>query len=200
MEWGNPGRRRRDGRRTRRQRTLVALLVAAACVPLPAAAQQRAIGMTQMRAEILDAMTLNNGANMDFGRISPGNANGTVVMTPDDASNVASCATNNGIIQVGNCRSARFQGNVPFIFNLQITKPAGNQVILTGPAGATMRLHDFTFAKGSGLMIGPALTTDPQYWVIGGNFEVFVGGTLDVARTQRAGVYNGTITLSFNYN
>lgn len=179
---------------------LCALLAATALAPLPAAAQQRAIGTAQMRSEILDPMTLNNNADMDFGRIMPGTANGTVVMTPDGGGVAASCTTTSGITRTGNCRAARFDGDVPFIFNLQITKPAGNQVTLTGPGGATMRLHDFTFAKGdSAFMIGGTLT-DPTYWVIGGNFEVFVGATLDVARTQRAGIYNGSFTLTFNYN
>lgn len=199
MEWGKPGPRRRERRRTRWQRALAALLVATALAPLPAAAQT-AIGAAQQRAEILDPMSLNNNNAMDFGRIMPGTANGTVVLTPNGNGVTASCTTTSGIVRTGNCRSARFEGDVPFIFNLQITKPAGNQVTLTGPAGATMRLHDFTFASGaSSLMLGGSLT-NPSYWVIGGNFEVFVGGTLDVARTQRAGIYNGTFTLTFNYN
>jgi len=165
--------------------------------PLPAAAQVQDIAL--MRGEILDPMVLQNPADMDFGDITPGTANGTVVMTPSTTGTTAACATNNGILHVGACRAAQFQGSVPFIFNLQVTKPAGNQITLTGPAGATMRLHDFTFAKGSPLMLGGTLT-NPQYFVIGGNFIVYVGGTLDVARTQRPGRYNGTFTLTFNYN
>jgi hypothetical protein len=167
-------------------------------VPLQAAAQQ-AQDHALIQSEILDPMTLQNDADMDFGDIIPGTANGTVVMTPNGNGTTAACATNNGITRTGPCRAARFDGQVPFIFGLQITKPPGNQINLVGPAGATMRLHDFTFAKGSALMLGGSLT-DPNYFVIGGNFTVFVGGTLDVARTQRAGIYNGTFTLTFNYN
>jgi hypothetical protein len=199
MDWGNPRRRRPERRRSTRQRAFCALIVAAALAPLPAAAQQRAVGQAVSRGEILDPMTLNNDADMDFGRIVPGTANGTVVMTPNGSSTVASCTTTSGIVRTGNCRAAFFDGNVPFIFNLQITKPAGNQVTLTGPAGATIRLHDFTFAKGTGLMLGGSLT-DPNYLVIGGAFSVYVGGTIDVARTQRAGIYTGNFTLTFNYN
>jgi len=161
------------------------------------AAQQQDYAM--MRSEVLDPMILQNLADMDFGDITPGTASGTVVMTPSTSGTTAACATTNGILHVGACRAAQFQGSVPFIFNLQITKPAGNQITLTGPAGATMRLHDFTFAKGSTLMLGGS-PTNPTYFVIGGNFIVYVGGTLDVARTQRPGRYNGTFTLSFNYN
>jgi len=195
MDWGYPSRRRRDERRTRGQCALSALLAAAAFVPHPAAAQaKRASAVTT--AEILNPMILQNPADMDFGDIVPGTANGTIIMTPGAT---ATCATSNGITKDAICRAARFDGQVPFVFNLQITKPAGDQIDLVGPAGAIMKLHNFTFAKGSALMLGGTLT-DPTYFVIGGNFTVFVGGTLDVARNQRAGIYNGTFTLSFNYN
>jgi hypothetical protein len=126
----------------------------------------------------------------------PGTANGAVVLNP---AATATCTTNAGIVHSGNCRAARFSGSLPFFHTLVITKPAGNQITLSGPLGATMQLHDFTFAKGSGLMLGGSLT-NPTYLVIGGTFSVYVGGTLDVARTQRPGIYNGTFTLSFNYN
>jgi hypothetical protein len=197
MEWGNSSRRRPGGRRTTGQRVLCALLVALALAPLPAAAQQRVQGRGMMRSEILAPVTVQNDADMDFGDIIPGTANGSVVMTPGNPT--ATCTTNAGIIRTGPCKAARFDGELPFLFGLEITKPAGNQINLVGPAGATMRLHDFTFAKGSGLMLGGSLT-DPTYFVIGGTFTVYVGGTLDVARTQRPGIYNGTFTLSFNYN
>lgn len=180
------------------RRAICALLAALALAPLPAAAQ-KAQGNALIQSEILDPMTLQNDADMDFGRIMPGTANGTVVMTPSETSIVAACTTTSGIVRTGTCKAARFDGQVPFIFNLQITKPAGNQITLIGPAGATMRLHDFTFAKGSDWMLGGS-PTNPSYLVLFGNFTVYVGGTLDVARTQRAGIYNGTFTLTFNYN
>jgi len=201
MKWGNPSRMRRKGWRAGRQHALRVLLAAAALVPLPAAAQQ-AQSYAVMRGEILDGIVLQNPADMEFGRITPGTADGTVVMTPNGSSAVASCTTNFGIVQIGNCQAARFEGNIPFIHPLQITKPPGDQVILTGPAGATMRLRRFTIIKGAGLMFGTDLATTPtvSYLVLGGNFVIYVGGTLDVARTQRAGIYTGSFTLSFNYN
>lgn len=180
------------------ERMTCALLAAAALAPLPALAQQSQV-IADSRGEILPTAAVIKDTDMDFGLIVPGTANGTVVMDPGTAPNDASCTTNNGIIRTGTCRAARFDGTIPFIFNLQITKPAGNQIMLTGPAGATMRLHDFTFGKGSGLMLGGS-ATNPQYLVIGGAFTVFVGGTLDVARTQRPGVYNGTFAITINYD
>ena len=201
MEWGKPSQRRANARRTGWQRAMGVLLLAAAFAPLPAAAQQGQ-SYAVVRADIMDAMTVVNNADMYFGVITPGTANGTVVMTPDDQSNAASCAVNNGIIRTGPCRAARFEGDIPFIHNLTITKPAGDQIMLTGPAGATMRVRAFRIAAGSGWMFGTDLATTPTvtYFVFGGSFVIYVGGTLDVARNQRAGVYNGSFTLTFNYN
>lgn len=195
MRRGNPRRRLPDGSRARRPRALGALFAAVALAPLPAAAQV-AQDHALVRGEILNPLVVINPDDMDFGRIMPGTANGTVTMNPGAS---ATCTTNAGIVRSGNCRAARFDGSLPFLYSLEITKPAGNQITLTGPAGATMRLHDFTFAKGSALMLGGSLT-DPSYFVIGGSFVVYVGGTLDVARTQRPGIYNGTFVLTFNYN
>ncbi len=195
MTWGYPSQRRRGRRRTGERCALGALLAAVMLAPLPAAAQ--AVSETAIsQGRIMETLTVLNDADMDFGKIRPGTANGTVVMNPGAS---ATCTTNAGIIHTGNCRAARFDGSLPFLFNLVVTKPTGNQVTLTGPAGATMRLHDFTFAKGSALMLGGS-ATDPQYFVIGGSFVVYVGGTLDVARTQRPGIYQGTFSLTFNYN
>src|SRR6187401_58124 len=119
MNCGNPNRPCRDGW----QRALGVLLAAVALAPLPAAAQQ-ARGYAFMQSEILDSMTVRSPADMDFGRILPGTANGSVVMTPT-ASTTATCNTNSGIVRTGVCRAAQFDGQVPFIFGLQITKPAG---------------------------------------------------------------------------
>lgn len=170
-----------------------AWLALLALVPVPAAAQQ---DHALMRSEILDTTTIENEADMDFGDIVPGTSDGTVVMNPGPS---ATCTTDNGIVHTGTCQAARFEGTLPFVHYLQVTKPAGDQIMLIGPAGATMRLHDFTFAKGSAWMLG-GNATEPQYLVIGGSFTLFVGGTLDVARNQRPGVYNGSFELTFNYN
>ena len=62
-----------------------------------------------------------------------------------------------------------------------------------------MMLHHFRYAKGTPLMLG-GTAENPTYLVFGGTFILYVGGTLDVARTQRPGIYNGTFELTFNYN
>lgn len=197
MRRGISSRRSLTGRRTTRRRALAALLAAAALAPNPAAAQAQDNAV--MRGQVLDTLVVNNDADMDFGDIIPGTANGTVVMTP---SATPTCATNNGIVRTGTCRAARFDGDATFLFLLRVTGPAGNQVTLTGPMGATMALNNFTFAiTTAALNLGPQ-GNDQRYLLLtgDGNFTIYVGGTLNVARTQRPGVYNGTFSVSFNYD
>jgi hypothetical protein len=197
MRWGTSSGRRPGAGRTTRRRALAALSATLAFVPSPAAAQDQDSAV--MRGQILDTLTVNNDADMDFGDIVPGTANGTVVMT---ASAAPTCTANNGIVRTGTCRAARFDGDATFLFLLRVTRPAGNQIMLTGPMGATMALNNFSFAiTTAALNLGPQ-GNDQRYLLLtgSGNFTIYVGGTLNVARTQRPGVYNGTFSINFNYD
>ena len=197
MRRGISSRRRHDGRRTTRRRALAALLGAAVFAPAPAAAQAQDNAV--MRGQILDTLVVNNDADMDFGDIIPGTANGTVVLTP---SATPSCTTNNGIVRTGNCRAARFDGDASFLFFLRVTKPAGNQLTLTGPMGATMVVNNLTYAMTTANLPLGSTATEQRYLILtgSGNFTLYVGGTLNVSQTQRPGVYNGTFAISFNYD
>jgi len=194
MRRGIKLRRLREMRGATGECAAFALLAATALAPLPALAQSQ--GNAISRGEILPPVTVLHEVDMDFGRILPGTADGAVVMTPGST---ATCAVNAGIVHTGTCRAARFEGDLFFISGLTVLRPTGNQAVLTGPGGATMLLHHFTFAKGSALMFG-GTQPDPQYFVIGGQFIVYVGGTLDVKRNQQPGIYNGTFTITLNYN
>lgn len=200
MVKGTPSRLRLKKRPTMRERAAGALLAATLLVPVPAAAQ--AVDHALMRAEILDTAVLENEADMDFGDLIPGTANGTVILSPSAS---ATCTTSSGIVHSGNCRAAEFNGDASFLFLLRIDRPAGNQITLVGPGGATMLLDAFSFGMGSGLTTfanGNGPPTQQRYRVISldGRFTFYVGGRLHVARNQRPGVYNGTFTLTMNYD
>ena len=152
-----------------------------------------------MRSEVLDSMVVENEADMDFGDIIPGATNGTVVMTPSGS---PLCTPNNGIIRTGTCRAARFDGDVSFFFFLRVTRPAGNQITLTGPNGATMQLTNFTYDMATASWNLGLQGNDQRYVILtgNGNFTLYVGGTLNVASNQRPGVYNGSFALTFNYD
>lgn|SRR5688572_15914061 len=183
-----------------RLRAAFALVAAVLLAPLPAAGQAQDHAL--MRSEVLDTIVIEHDADMDFGDIIPSTSNGTVVMTPTAA---ATCSTNYGITHTGNCHAARFSGDAYFLFLLRIDRPAGNQITLVGPGGATMLLDAFSFGMGSGLTTfanGNGPPHQQRYRVISldGEFSFYVGGTLHVASNQRPGIYNGTFALTMNYD
>jgi hypothetical protein len=197
MQGGTSSRRGHIGRRTTRQRALAALLAATVLAPHPTAAQDQDSAV--MRGQILDTLVVNNDADLDFGDIIPGTANGTVVLTP---SATPTCTANNGIVRTGTCRAARFDGDARFLFLLRVTKPAGNQLTLTGPMGATMLVSNLSYAMPTANIPLASTATEQRYLILtgSGNFTLYVGGTLNVASNQRPGVYNGTFSISFNYD
>lgn len=183
-----------------RRRAFGALVASLLLAPVPALGQ--ADDHALMRSEILDSLVLENEADMDFGDLIPGTADGAVVMTP---SATATCSPNSGIVHSGACRAAEFSGNASFLFLLRIDRPAGNQITLVGPGGATMRLDTFTFGVGSGLTTfanghGPPHQQRYRVYSFDGSFTFYVGGTLRVARNQAPGVYNGTFSITMNYD
>ena len=197
---GIPRRPRPCERPTVRRRAFGALVASLLLAPVSALAQANDHAL--MRTEILDSLVLENDADMDFGDLIPGSADGAVVMTP---SATATCGTNNGIVHSGACRAAEFSGNASFLFLLRIERPAGNQITLVGPGGATMRLDTFTFGIGSGLTTfangnGPPHQQRYRVYSFDGSFTFYVGGTLRVARNQAPGIYNGTFSITMNYD
>jgi hypothetical protein len=196
MEWGSLLRRARRRSRASGGRAAGALLVAIALAPATALAQVDT-DFAIVRGEILDTMVVENEADLDFGDLVPGTANGTVVLTP---SATPTCTTNNGIVHTGNCRAARFDGSASFLFFLRVTKPPGNQVTLTGPMGATMVVNNLSYAMTTPNIPFGSTATEQRYWLFAADFTLYVGGTLNVASNQRPGIYNGTFTLEFNYD
>ena len=173
----------------------LALVFAAFAVAQPAQAQDNDNAFA--RGEILAPILVGNEGDMDFGDITPQGTNGTVVLTP---AATAVCTTTGTIIRTGTCSAARFEGDVGGFFLLRVTKPVGGQITLTGPGGATMLVNNFTFGAGPGMLTLGSNATEQRYLLWTGAFTVYVGGRLNVAGNQQPGVYNGTFTLSFNYD
>lgn len=175
----------------------LALALATLAVAQPAAARTGATAFA--RGQILDTIIVTNPADMDFARITPRGTAGTVILP---ASANPTCTRTGTLILAGTCRAARFDGDVTFLYTLRITKPAGGQILLTGPAGATMQLDNFTLGSGGGLIDLGSTATEQRYLVfnLAGDFTVYVGGTLHVAGNQRPGTYNGTFVMTFNYD
>lgn len=162
---------------------------------LSCAAGATGIATARMGAAIETPVILVNSADMDFGKIAQANTAGTVIMTPGASS---TCSTSGGLIQSGNCHAATFEGQVRFLFALQITPPAGNSISLSGPGGATMVLDNFVFRPGSGLL---GLTAT-RFLILNldGSYTFYAGGTLHVGANQAPGIYNGAFQILLNYN
>lgn len=176
---------------------VLAFFTATLAIAPQAAAQATDAAFTD--SVILDTIIVTNPNDMDFGRITPRGTAGTVVLP---ANSGATCTSTGTLVLAGTCRAAQFDGDVTFLYTLRITKPAGGQIVLTGPAGATMLLNNFTLGSGGGLWDLGATATEQRYVVLNltGNFTVYVGGTLHVGGTQRPGTYNGTFAMTFNYD
>ena len=202
MKWGRALRQTRHRWRAFSERAVCALLAAVALAPLPALAQA-ATADADARITILPPFTVGPGADLDFGQITSSGPAGTVTIPASGANTSASCTVTGPLIHTGNCRAARFDGDAPnWLFPLQVTKPAGNQLTLTGPLGATMLVNNLTYGGTTGLFASGSTATTQSYWVIAfnGEFTLHVGGRLNVGVNQRPGVYTGTFTLTFNYN
>jgi hypothetical protein len=201
MQGGKCLRKDRQRWRATCERAACALLVAAACAPLPLAAQA-AIGNAPARTTVLPPFTVGPGADLDFGQITSAGPAGTVVLPANGANTSASCTTTGGLVHAGACRAARFDGDASWFFPLQVTKPAGNQLILTGPLGATMVVNNLTYGGTTGLFPLGSTATTQSYLVtaFSGEFTLHVGGRLNVGVNQRPGIYTGTFALTFNYN
>jgi hypothetical protein len=185
------------GMRARAVCAAIALLVAAVFAPLPAAAQQQASAIT--RTEIVDASSIRNGGDMDFGDILPSASGGTVVIP---ASATPTCAVTGGLIRSGLCRSPPFDGNAIYQAELRVMRPSGGSITLTGPNGATMQVDDFTFfATGATVYLGTnGANSRFRIDETDGTFRFYVGATLHVAATQMPGVYNGSFQVRITYN
>ena len=108
------GRQACSGSGVNALRWACAALSVAVLTPCPAAAQQQDHAF--VRTEIVDTITLQNDADMDFGDIIPSASAGTVVMTP---SATPTCTASPSLVPTvylgnpGNSPNHRFQVNAP---------------------------------------------------------------------------------------
>jgi hypothetical protein len=176
------------------------------CAPL-ARAQNIDSETGHAQAVIVEPLTLIKVRDMDFGKIVPSVAGGTVAINP-----VTDACSASGVISVGNaCRAAMFVGMGRNPFKARVTM--SNITQLTGP-GAAMTVDDFviganstiTFTgntngqgNGGGLQNGNG---NQRYSINSptGIFELHLGATLHVNPNQTPGVYTGTFSVTVQYN
>lgn len=126
------------------------------------------------------AISISSTANLEFGRLAPTGAAGTVTVTP-----AGTRSSTNVDLVGGTVGAAGFTVTGETNANYAISLPTN--VILTGPSG-TMTVDTFNDDAGA----NPRLT--------GGSDPFNVGATLNVGGNQALGGYTGTFAVTVNYN
>jgi hypothetical protein len=160
--------------------TLKAVMAGSAMLALGlgANAAQAATGSANAKAQILKAITVVQKADLDFGTIVTGAAAATVALTSAGA---LTCGV--GLTCAGTPLPARFE----------IGGTAG-QIVTVATSNASL--------TGPGTAMGAALTSSTSLLTLTGvqtTDVVKVGGVLTVGASQVEGVYNGSFTLTVNY-
>lgn len=149
------------------------------------------------RTSLVAPLTITKLTDMDFGKIAnPANA-GTVVLAPTTS---PTCTANGGLIQSGICQPATFGGSGQTNQRVRIRRPIGNTITLTGP-GADMTITDIVFDADPDLVPVRSNPNWERYRISSsdGVFFVRVGGTLNVNAAQTPGIYDGTFTITLDY-
>ena len=164
-------------------RKMVAVSAAAAALATGSNAFAATTASADARAEILSTLTLavRAGSVLDFGQIA-NNGGGTVVVA---ASGARTCSAL--LVCVGASSPVTFDVTGTPDTGIVVTLPTA-PVTLTGfSTASTMSLGSFTsfFPTGNTL--------------VGGGTSFQVGGTLNVGAAQAADVYNGSFSVSVEY-
>lgn len=156
----------------------------------PAVAQAQSATGTS-RASVKEPITLAVTRDLSFGTILPSTTRtSTVRVNQNDTLTLGG-----GALAFGATHSAsRVTGQATRNQVVLITMPP--TIFLTGP-GTQMRVRSWTFGTTSGL----TRITGNQYRVTGtgGSFSFRLGATLDVARNQAEGLYQGSFVVRVNY-
>jgi hypothetical protein len=159
------------------------------------------------RAVIVEPLTLIKVADMDFGKIVPSVAGGTVTINP-----VTNACSASGVRSVGNaCRAAVFAGQGRHPYRARVTM--SNITQLSGP-GAAMTMDSFVLGANSGITFtgntngqgnggGLQNGNGNQRYTINDSSGIFllsIGATLHVNPNQLPGLYTGTFSVTVQYN
>jgi spore coat protein U-like protein len=182
-------------------------LALAALLPAPAMAKGPPVTRTATaRATVVAPLTVVWVQDLKFGRIVPRPQAGTV--TVDQIT--GACTVTGPILEVGKCQFAQFAGMGSKNMNARISLT--NSTNLTGPGQAmvldqiklgtnsTITFAGNTNANGRGVGLTKGGNSEKyQITTASGIYVLNIGGRLTVNANQAAGTYNGTITISVQY-
>ena len=182
-------------------RIVASLVAAAVWLAAPAAHAQTE---TPVNAHIIEKLTLVKSDDMDFGNIVSPTAAGTVILTPNAS---PTCTSPNGLVQYGTCQPASFIGLGDYNRIVNINRPNAPvtlSCISTSCTGQTMNITTISFNGDPNLTYvsgNPAGNGVLRYRInsVSGLFFFRLGGTLAVNANQGLGTYEGTMTVTIQY-
>ncbi len=147
-------------------------------------------------ASLVQDLTLTKTRDLDFGEIVVPRS-GRLDMTAEAD---ATCTTNNGLIHLGLCQTAAFEGSATQGFQLAITVPNRRRFNITGP-GRALRVRRVTVGDVTGLQFQGRSGNVYNYAVnaADGAFGFHIGARLLFRNNQAPGVYNGTFSIQAEY-
>lgn len=166
-----------------------ALLGTALLAAAPTLAQTTSTAAS--RARVLTPVNLSVTQELNFGSIIPSTTRASTVRVNQNET----VTLGGGAVRVGNHhKTSRQTGSGTRNAVILITRPP--TIYLTGP-GPRMRVRSWTLGTTSGL----TRVTGNQYRITAANgvFGFRLGATLDVAQNQPEGEYQGSYTVTVNY-
>ena len=140
-------------------------------------------------AQIIEALTTKETAQLNFGRFSPETQGGKVILTP----NGVRTAQGTVVLAGGTHNSASFYITGQYEATFSIALPSGPETLTNLQNDKTMQVSDWESFPAPGIGVGK---------LIGGAMTVRVGASLTVGdmNANPTGMYAGTYAVTFAYN
>ena len=140
-------------------------------------------------AEVIEALTSRETAQLNFGRFSPETQGGKVILTPDGVRS----AQGTVVLAGGTHNAASFYITGQYEASFSIALPLGPQLLTNLKNDKTIQVSDWKSYPVQGIGVG-ILT--------GGEMTVLIGASLTVGdmNANPVGIYAGTYAVTFAYN
>ncbi|MEI6139009.1 MAG: DUF4402 domain-containing protein [Mariniphaga sp.] len=140
-------------------------------------------------AEVIEALTSTETAQMNFGRFSPETQGGKIILTPDGVRTAQGTVVLGG----GTHNSASFYLTGQYEATFSVTLPSGPAILTNLKNNKTMEITDWTSIPAPGIGVGK---------LTGGSMTVRVGAVLNVGdfNANPVGIYAGIYAITFAYN
>ena len=140
-------------------------------------------------AEVIEALTSTETAQLNFGRFSPETQGGKIILTPDGVRTAQGTVVLGG----GTHNSASFYITGQYEATFSITLPSGPAILTNIQNNKTMEITDWTSFPAPGIGVGK---------LVGGSMTVRVGAVLNVGdfNANPVGLYAGIYAITFAYN